>query len=427
MLIEWVNNASFILESGAVRLICDPWLEGTIFNRGWKLLSVTKLRYEEFAGITHIWLSHEHPDHFSPPTLKAIPEEHRKNITVLFHHTKDKRVLHVCKAFGFKTQELVEWEPVELAPDFTLLCGRQGLIDSWMAVFAEGKTLLNMNDCVFDYPKELAAIQDKVGKVDVLLSQFSYANWVGNPDDHACHREHAEKKRREIREHIERFQPATFVPFASFIYFSHAENFFMNSAVNRIRDVYEFVTRELKVPAVVLYPGDVWPVGAARDSREAILQYELDLDRIKRAPRETTPSVPLAKLQQAAHAFILKSSHRNTRFLLKALSPSVVRLRDLGVDVELSYRHGIVEVQGKQPDIILSSDSLLYCLRYDWGGECLAINGRYEIPSRANPQWFFWTFRVPAHNRAGNTLNFRFLADQLVKRTRRAMTSRDGG
>jgi hypothetical protein len=292
-----------------------------------------------------------------------------------------------------------------------------------MAVFAGGKTLLNMNDCVFDHPNELAAIQAKVGKVDVLLSQFSYANWVGNPGDHASHREHAERKRQEIREQIERFKPATFVPFASFIYFAHVENFFMNRAVNRIRDVYEFATVELKAPTAVLYPGDLWTVGAPRDSSESLLRYELDFDRANRAPAETTPSIPLAKLQQAAHTFLKKSSYRNTRLLLKALSPSVVRLRDLGIDVELSYRHGIVEVNGKQADIILSSDSLLYCLNHDWGGECLAINGRYEIPAGANPQWFFWTFRVPAHNRAGNSLNLRFLASQMVKRARRAMAT----
>jgi len=75
MFIDWVNNASFILESAGVRLICDPWLDGTIFNSGWKLLSETKLRYEDFGDITHIWLSHEHPDHFSPPNLRSIPEQ----------------------------------------------------------------------------------------------------------------------------------------------------------------------------------------------------------------------------------------------------------------------------------------------------------------------------------------------------------------
>jgi|SRR5579863_5573948 len=120
MRIEWVNNAAFILSSGSVRLMCDPWLEGKIFNGGWKLLSETRFPYDDFANITHIWISHEHPDHFSPPTLRRIPEAYRRGITILFHYTKDKRVLNVCRSLGFKTWELREKELVDVAPDFRL-------------------------------------------------------------------------------------------------------------------------------------------------------------------------------------------------------------------------------------------------------------------------------------------------------------------
>lgn len=58
----------------------------------------------------------------------------------------------------------------------------------------------------------------------------------------------------EPRCDIQMFEPATFIPFASFIYFSHAENSFMNTAINRIGGVYEFTTRRLGVSTVVLIP-----------------------------------------------------------------------------------------------------------------------------------------------------------------------------
>ena len=113
MLIEWVNHASFVVESGSVHLICDPWLDGTAFNHGWRLISPTVFRYQDFARITHIWFSHEHPDHFGPSNMGRIPEDLRRKITVLFHYTKDKRLLNVCKAYGFRIQELPEFEQVE--------------------------------------------------------------------------------------------------------------------------------------------------------------------------------------------------------------------------------------------------------------------------------------------------------------------------
>lgn len=417
MRIEWVNHASFVIESGPICLMCDPWLDGSAFNGGWKLLSPTVFRYEDFATITHIWFSHEHPDHFSPSNLKRIPEEFRRKITVLFHRTKDKRVLRVCEAYRFQVQELPDAQPIELAGDFRLVCGRQGLIDSWMAVFAEGKTLLNMNDCVFRRRDDLVAIKRKLGKVDVLLSQFSYANWVGNPDDRSSHTRHAQRKLNEIRLHAQIFEPTTFIPFASFIYFSHAENFFMNAAVNRIGSVYEFTARQLGVPTVVLYPGEGWEVGEPRDSSDSLRRYALDFEHALSRPPDTSDPIPMTKLREAANNFVHRCNQKNSRLLLKALLPAFVRLNDLGIDVELSYRRGLSEVTGKQPDIVTSSNSLYYCLLYEWGGDTLAVNGRYQVPPGGNARRFFRIFRVAAHNSAGNAFDLLFLGRQVVKKT----------
>jgi UDP-MurNAc hydroxylase len=348
--------------------------------------------------------------------LKRIPEDLRAEITVLFHYTKDKRLLKVCKAYGFQIRELPDFEQVELSPDFRIICGRRGLIDSWLAIFAEGKTLLNMNDCIVRRRDDLISIKRKLGKVDVLLSQFSYANWVGNPEDSASHATHAQRKRMEMRRYIQMFDPAIFIPFASFVYFSHAENSYMNAAANRIGDIYEFTTRQVGVPTVVLYPGDEWEAGELRDSSDSIRKYEQDLDRaVSRSP-DTSPSIQITKLQETADGLIRKCSNKNNRVLLKAIQPAVIRLNDLGIDVELSYRGGLREVEGNPPDIVTSSDSLNYCMQYDWGGDTLAVNGRYRVLNDGNVRNFFRIFRVPAHNSAGDSFDLMFLAHQVVKK-----------
>ena len=53
MKIEFVNHASFVVEHNDVRIICDPWLEGTVFNNGWGLISKTKFSYEDFDKIDY--------------------------------------------------------------------------------------------------------------------------------------------------------------------------------------------------------------------------------------------------------------------------------------------------------------------------------------------------------------------------------------
>ena len=52
MQLEWVNHAAFVIHTGSTHLITDPWIEGTAFNNGWRLMSPTKFHYEDFSRIT---------------------------------------------------------------------------------------------------------------------------------------------------------------------------------------------------------------------------------------------------------------------------------------------------------------------------------------------------------------------------------------
>ena len=64
MTLNFVNHASLVFSHGDIRLITDPWISGEVFHNGWSLLSKTKFTFSDFKNITHIWFSHEHPDHF---------------------------------------------------------------------------------------------------------------------------------------------------------------------------------------------------------------------------------------------------------------------------------------------------------------------------------------------------------------------------
>jgi len=153
-----------------------------------------------------------------------------------------------------------------------------------MAVFAEGKTALNLNDCVFERREDLVALKRRLGKVDVLLLQLSYANWVGNSDDRASHERNAQRKRVEVQLQLQIVDPVIFIPFASFVYFSHPENFFMNAAVNRVSSIYKFTTERLGVSTVVLYSGERREVGKQKDSAESLCRYERDFERALSSP-----------------------------------------------------------------------------------------------------------------------------------------------
>src|SRR3954469_22687079 len=130
MKLQMINHASVLVESAGVRLLTDPWLYGPAFNEGWELLTPTPFGIELFDTVTHIWFSHEHPDHFAPRVLKDIPKPTREKITVLFQFTHDKKIIRFCKGLGFKIIELKDGQTYVLAPEFKSKIGRVGLRDS---------------------------------------------------------------------------------------------------------------------------------------------------------------------------------------------------------------------------------------------------------------------------------------------------------
>ena len=104
MKIRFLNHASFILEYKNFKILTDPYLYGDAFNEGWRLIK--EFDHQKYlSNLTHIYFSHEHPDHFSVPFLKSIPKEERNKITIIFQKTFDKRVRSFCEKLGYSFLE----------------------------------------------------------------------------------------------------------------------------------------------------------------------------------------------------------------------------------------------------------------------------------------------------------------------------------
>lgn len=408
--LTWVNHASFLLRSGSVRLLCDPWLSGSAFNRGWRLISESAFQPEDFAGVTHIWFSHQHPDHFSPPDLRRIPPEIRKKIIVLYHRTIDKKVVRFCKSLGFKDEvEMRDRRWVDLGEGISVSCEAWYDTDSWLAIKTPGGTILNLNDCVVDSPRLARRIAKAVGPVRVLMTQFSYAEYCGNREDAASRVNSAQEKLRRIQVQAQTFAPEVIVPFASFIYWSHPENFYMNEQTNRIQTVAAFVESSLGSKAVVLYPGEHWHLGAAHDWRPAAKRYSADLEtKLARGPAETAQTVPRDTLIAAAERFVQRLNHNNPLLRFLPVKPVTIALSDLEIGIVLSRCGASACAWPSRPDIIMHSESLLFCLKFPWGANALHVNARFTSVDGGHRK-FFALFRPADWADHGYTLEFKRL------------------
>jgi hypothetical protein len=403
--------------------MCDPWLDGPAFDNGWDLLAKTRFRYEDFSRISHIWFSHEHPDHFSPPNIDRIPPDIRKNITILYQSSRDKKVVSFCRKKGFGN--VVELEPGKWAPllddNFEILCEPHDNGDSWLAAHIDGQCILNINDCVITSEKECLRIARKTGPVDVLATQFSYANWVGNPGNTAAMAAAAAEKLSWVRTQIRTFRPRFVLPFASFTYFSHEDNYYLNQGMTRIQAAVDFIRKETDAIPVVLYPGDRWhPASPApHDSAPALRRYLEDYARVEREGfiHRSSP-VPIEKLLKDGATFVGKLRSKNGA-LIGLLPGATVFVEDHNQAFAFSSK-GLIH-SSREPqacDFICKSDALDYCFLSEWGARTLDINGRFRVPDNGK-YWKFKTYATIANfNNRGEGLGeiFKTIQSRLAKK-----------
>jgi L-ascorbate metabolism protein UlaG (beta-lactamase superfamily) len=419
MRLQFINHSCFIVEEGDVKLICDPWIEGRVFNEGWDLIYKTPFSFDDFKSITHIWFSHEHPDHFFPPNIQRIDPEVRKKITVLFQETQDKRVVNFCRKLGFK--EVIELKPdvwLPLNNNLKVLCEHYQEGDSWILFRTKEYAIFNTNDCGIRDRRLAKKIKQKVGKVDVLLTQFSYAYWAGNADDKAYRQKVADEKLEGYKFQCEIFEPKYTIPIASFVWFCHEENSFLNDCINRPQKVYDFLKANTKAEPVILYPGEYYTPGEAHDSQHSIEKLNHGLEQVMSNPQ-------LVKGKSIEHADLISRSKtfaanlkRNYGIYVNLLKPAKIFIADYGESFSLSVNEGLTkqDFPREDCDIELSSESLDYCFSFPWGNDTLGINGRYQRPKNGTYSRFYNFFRFDQLKSRGIQPDLRYFISMAVRR-----------
>jgi hypothetical protein len=373
MKIRFVSHASFSIESHGTTLLCDPWLFGKAFNQGWALLSpAAPVPWED---IDYVWISHQHPDHLHFPTLKSLTAEQRSHLTMLYQKHASERIPKVLRGLGYPTvNELTLHKWQRLRGGMEVMCGSAGSMDSWIAVRAEGMTILNLNDCVIS-PGHLAWIAKHVGDVTILLTQFSFANWIGN---HADELGEAERKLSDLQFRVKFLHPQITIPFASFIYFCNQENSWMNTF-----SISPQLIAELNLPGVnFMYPGDEWDSQERRfNSEDAVLRYMTDL-AIPKVIDPTPASVPIATIEQSVNRTLRAARGRFGRVLIGKIQPFSIYLHDCNQVLAVDPADVCQILAGTEDNVasaryIMCSQVAWYAFAYSWGWGALEVSGMY--------------------------------------------------
>lgn len=380
MRLTFVGHAAVLLEQGEVGLLCDPWLVGDAFNEGWAMWPAPRLDDAELDRVTHLWVSHEHPDHLSVATLRGIPAERRAGITALYQHHWSGAVADFLRTLGFEAVvELDHGVPVMLGPSVEVSLHQVGHEDAALAVKGGGTTVLDLNDCK-PSDEKLARIRAAIGPVDVLVDQFSIAGWPGNPEDVARHRRVATGVLDGLARHVAVLEPRWLLPAASFIRFVSPENDYINGAGNPVAAV---VDRIGAWRTAVLRPGDEWDLDDPwTGTDEALARYALD----EPLPpgglrRHGTETIEVIEVAARARVAALQVAHRPS--VLRRVAPVTFVVTDLGARIVVDLTEGVRRLRPEEEVgrcvVEVTSQAAADAFRHRWGLTTLAISGRLRV------------------------------------------------
>ena len=444
-LLTFVNHASFHIANDTSLLLVDPWVEGAVFNNGWSLLDtstssaalVRQLAARKLA--TYIWFSHEHPDHFSISFVKKLKQEFAGKVTMLFQQTTDKRVLTFLQKNGFHVIECAPGTTIELddALSITVFPFSDG--DSYAVIKSGDKVILNVNDCALTSAAMCVKLKARIApvarKIDVLFTQFGYANWVGNPFEPGLRRSAAAEKRVRIALQMDAFGPALTIPFASFVSFCSIENAYLNDYQNSAHTIQQWSTLSPATASLrFMKPGDTLDLNHAsaassvRMSQAAVEHWE----QLGSGTREALPSEPSATPADVAAAFgryrgAVAANLPVLPWLLEKLGlikPLAIFMPDIQLTARFSYIKGYQLVPlGTGFDISMTSPSAVFLFSNEYGFNTTHVNGRFRTASPGAVQRFSRFFMPQNMGRQGYGIRHPFataghLAGNVLERLR---------
>ncbi len=396
--LTFINHASYLVESDRSVLVVDPWVEGNAFDNGWGLLdqSITnKMLIEYLAGFKksiYIWLSHEHSDHFSVPFLKMLKENSLK-VNFIFQKTLDGRVAQFLRKLGYNVTESNDNLEV-IDPELSIAIFPYVGGDSYSLTMLNDFSILNINDCVVDDEKGAERVLKNYRKftknVDLLLTQFGYANWIGNPDERQLRKVSAKEKLDRISLQVRKFEPQATIPFASFVYFNDPDNFHTNDAQNTPKDVSDYFDKyNIPTNLIILKPWDtldlVSPIRQESSKKNSNILHWVKLHHEIKPNSMIHKKISIDEIRKSYNEFrsaIFKSFLIAPRLLesLKFIVPIKFYLNDLGVNVVLSYRDNLTVEEGckENCDISLTAATLNFILSNEYGANTTRVNGKFE-------------------------------------------------
>ena len=429
--IKLINHSSVLIKNNDIKLLTDPWYKGSAFNDGWSLLyenSFDEIN-DVLTNLNYIFISHEHPDHFSIKFFKDYEKIIKLNkIKIIFQKSRDKRVEKFLKNMGFEMITLEDKEIHQINDQTFITIFKQGHIDSALLFETEEYLHLNINDCNF-LNKELLEIKNYISKKNkkiIIYIQFSYASFRANDE---WLKKAALYKLNNIINVSKIFNSSLIIPFASFFNFSHSENQHLTKFVNTCSIVSDFLDQN-NINHCFLNP-NMDLTDFSKLILKNIIQKRINMNSLNFwKDKQTNAKInfyekdPVPVNNENIKIFLSRIKKYNNLYLMyfirlisfkKVFGDLRIKLNGTN-DVYLLNFFSVKKSDSTNniPDISMSSEQFNLLLNQSFGIETLLVSGRLKTIDKDGLKKLTSAIGITTINLSNYGINFKDIFNKLI-------------
>jgi hypothetical protein len=391
--IHYLNHASLLLEMGPVRLLFDPWLEGTAFSGGWGLRYDNSRAFELGATATHLWISHWHSDHLHGPSLAKLVDRN-PDMIVMANVSANFSMVDRMVGLGFRNiLPFEERAPLELDDETTCWRYPTAGIDNMLHITAGDWSMLNYNDCNLP-ATAILSLRRYIGPLDLLFTNYNHAGKLFDVLDD-------EARKQQLLDVLEltvdALEPGRVIPFASNHYYRTLESADQNSSLLGFDDLEALAERDERF--VVPRIGD--EVVFETPSNATVIPLEPPLIEVERETHDYGEPVPWSELVREVSTRCEALQNQFLKLGRFAVPDLIVRVRDHDRNLRLSLGKPAREAGSTQkPHIEAHSQAMRIWLARRFGDDTFIAGAHFRILDRdttAIERWALVTLLEASH------------------------------
>ena len=139
---DTIGNATVICYDRLPVLVTDPWLTGSAYFGSWTFShDIPDEQMEAIKDCQYAWISHGHPDHLSPDSLRLLRAK-----TILLPDHRGNRICDDLQALGYKVRVLENRLWTKISDRIRILCIADYNQDGILLIDVNGRLIVNLND-----------------------------------------------------------------------------------------------------------------------------------------------------------------------------------------------------------------------------------------------------------------------------------------